>query len=224
MSLLSKIQSTSGGGVLSPQGMGTSFRYGPGGAPQVNPNSAGILSQVLSGAQGARTKMESEEERRRKEAEEQMERLAILEGLANMQPQAMEYGQNVGGILPSTEATEPATSMNPEFDARIQQLIADAKEAGYDVGISSGFRSNEEQAKLWEKYGKDRSRVAPPGHSAHNHGFAADLKYGPGAKEWVHANKDKYGLQFRVAGEDWHAEPKGYHPKMKTGYKWEELI
>jgi hypothetical protein len=50
--------------------------------------------------------------------------------------------------------------------------------------------------------------VAPPGHSNHNHGLAADLGFGSdAARKWVHDNAAKYGLGFPLSNEDWHIEP-----------------
>lgn len=105
------------------------------------------------------------------------------------------------------------TGMAPEFTSALQQLFAAAPP---DLGlrVSSGYRSNERQAQLWEealaKYGSPeaaRKWVAPPGKSNHNHGHAADLKYlSPEAKAWAHENAAKFGLAFPLGNEDWHVE------------------
>jgi LAS superfamily LD-carboxypeptidase LdcB len=84
------------------------------------------------------------------------------------------------------------------------------------------------QKRLWEaalkKYGSAataRKWVAPPGHSNHGKGIAADLHaYGTvldlkaggkvgAATKWAHANAGKFGLHFPLSNEDWHIEPKG---------------
>lgn len=92
------------------------------------------------------------------------------------------------------------------------------------LGVQSGYRSEERQARLWhealDKYGSaDEARkwVAPPGRSMHNHGQAADLNYGGGGLgkgnadliQWAHDNANAYGLTFPLSNENWHIEPIG---------------
>ena len=78
---------------------------------------------------------------------------------------------------------------------------------GKEVKINSGFRSNEEQQKLYDKYGP--GRAAKPGRSQHNHGFAMDVNSA------VLDEMDKLGLLAKnnlvrpVKGEPWHLEPAG---------------
>ncbi|MGV8856755.1 MAG: M15 family metallopeptidase [Devosia sp.] len=93
------------------------------------------------------------------------------------------------------------------------------------LGLLSGNRTNEEQAKLFDaevaRQGGDvaaaRHNVAPPGHSNHNHGTAVDISYNGQSLsrapkevvDWVHANAGKYGLNFPMSWEPWHVEPNG---------------
>ena len=93
---------------------------------------------------------------------------------------------------------------DPEFGGALAKLLTAAPHSVY---INSGKRSREAQEFLWNKYGRNRARVAPPGHSRHEYGRAADLSFSsPAAREWIHANAANYGLGFPVAGEDWHIE------------------
>jgi hypothetical protein len=99
---------------------------------------------------------------------------------------------------------------NPEFSDALQRMIADRP----GVSVYSGFRTREHQARLYEqgirKHGIENVRhwVAPPGHSRHEQGIAADLTFAtPEDKAWVHANAENYGLNFRMSHEDWHIEP-----------------
>lgn len=114
-------------------------------------------------------------------------------------------------------ATRPDsfTDMNPEFRASLERMFADAPaEIRDSLRVSSGYRSPERQAQLWEdalqRYGSPeaaRQWVAPPGNSQHNHGNAADLRYlDPAAREWAHQNAANYGLSFPLGNEDWHIE------------------
>lgn len=107
------------------------------------------------------------------------------------------------------------TGMNPEFASALAQMFAAAPpEVQSQLRVSSGYRSPERQAQLWDdalkKYGSEsaaRKWVAPPGRSQHNHGNAADLKYmADAAREWAHANAGNFGLAFPLANENWHVE------------------
>lgn len=107
---------------------------------------------------------------------------------------------------------------NPEFNKNLQRLLNDYKGK---VTIGSGYRSPERQAQLFanavKKYGSEaaaRKWVAPPGHSNHNRGLAADLHYtDPSVIAAIHANAAKYGLNFPLANENWHIEPIGIRKK-----------
>lgn len=114
-------------------------------------------------------------------------------------------------------ATRPdsLTGFKPEFSSALAQLFAAAPpDIQQNLRISSGYRSPERQAQLWQqalqKYGSEsaaRKWVAPPGRSNHNHGQAADLKYlSPAAREWAHANAGNFGLAFPLSNENWHIE------------------
>lgn len=102
-------------------------------------------------------------------------------------------------------------NLQADFAARLAQMFADAPGG---VTINSGYRSPERQAQLWQealaKYGDPEVAddwVARPGKSNHNHGGAVDLGYADDAtKAWVHANAQKYGLNFPMAHEPWHIE------------------
>lgn len=108
------------------------------------------------------------------------------------------------------------TGMADPFQQALARMLQDAP-AEVKLGITSGYRSPEVQAKLWEealaKYGSPeaaRKWVAPPGSSQHNHGNAADLKFmSPEAQEWAHQNAERYGLAFPLSNEAWHVELAG---------------
>jgi hypothetical protein len=123
----------------------------------------------------------------------------------------------VGGIGSDAVAGGKITGLNDNFRSGLGQMIEDAKAAGFDIDVNSGFRSVERQQELWDaalkKYGSPeaaRKWVAPPGRSMHNYGMAADLGYNtPGAADWAHQNAGKYGLNFPLSNENWHVEPIG---------------
>ena len=118
-----------------------------------------------------------------------------------------------GGTRP-----DAITGLNPKFQSALATLFAAAPpEIQAQMRISSGYRSPEVQAKLYQdalaKYGSEaeaRRWVAPPGHSQHNHGTASDLKYlSPEAQKWAHANAGQFGLAFPLSNENWHIELAG---------------
>ena len=71
--------------------------------------------------------------------------------------------------------------------------------------IVSGFRTRAEQAALFEL---KPDLAAPPGHSNHEQGLAADLGFpSDDAQRNAHAEASACGLEFPVDGEPWHVEP-----------------
>lgn len=102
--------------------------------------------------------------------------------------------------------------MDPAFAAALQAFIA---ASGGRISITSGYRSPERQAQLWQaavqRYGSPqaaRKWVAPPGRSNHGRGIAADLAFADArAREWAHQNAARFGLHFPMGWEPWHIEP-----------------
>ena len=112
-----------------------------------------------------------------------------------------------------------AADLNPDFSSRIAKLQADAKAAGIDTNIISGYRSNEQQAQLYANYQNGTGGIAaPPGKSYHNSGNAVDMyATTPAGQKWLIANAPKYGIypganfgdpgHFQIAGNN----PTGDH-------------
>ncbi|QIG74590.1 putative internal virion protein [Rhizobium phage RHph_I20] len=107
-----------------------------------------------------------------------------------------------------------------DFATKLSRMMQDP-DAPVGLGLYSGYRSPERQAELWagalKKYGSPeaaRKWVAPPGHSMHNEGLAADMGYNGQSLQhapkevvdWVHSNADRYGLKFPLGNEAWHIE------------------
>jgi D-alanyl-D-alanine carboxypeptidase len=114
-----------------------------------------------------------------------------------------------------------------ETDAAITAMFAAAKKAGYTLEVSWGYRSYEEQEKVYKRnvtaLGPDQDQAAPPGASEHHTGLAVDIHSGSyrqyafgtsKAGQWVAANCWKYGFIMRYpdgktditgfAYEPWH--------------------
>lgn len=127
-----------------------------------------------------------------------------------------------GATMPSgTTGTPTGVSGKPDvapagfyapFKSDLDRLIS---EAPGGIEIYSGYRTPQRQQELWDenaaKYPDPEVRddyVARPGHSSHNYGLAADLRFAsPEVQQWVHDNAAKYNLQFRMDHEGWHIEP-----------------
>lgn len=118
-------------------------------------------------------------------------------------------------MLASGKGKDHIDGMATAFADKLATMFAsmpDSVRGG--VTINSGYRTYERQAQLWaealKKYGSPeaaRKWVAPPGHSQHNKGNAADLGYSNDAsRQWVHDNASRFGLNFRLENENWHIE------------------
>ncbi len=99
--------------------------------------------------------------------------------------------------------------LNARFARRLQRMRRDARSRGSRITVNDGWRSYDEQFRLWKqakrKYGFDGASkwVAPPGCSNHQRGYAADLG---GDLALAHQLAPKYGLVFPMAHEPWHVE------------------
>ena len=93
--------------------------------------------------------------------------------------------------------------MRPDVALAFDRLAAAAREeAGIFVSISSGFRSDAEQARLFAAH-PDPKWVAPPGESLHR--YATELDLGPpAAYSWLAANSRRFGFINRYSWEAWH--------------------
>jgi len=93
--------------------------------------------------------------------------------------------------------------LDPGFAARLRCLFASVP----GISIVSGFRTHAEQAALYEE---KPHLAAPPGHSMHEVGLAADLGYpSDQARSLAHSSAPSCGLEFPVSHEPWHIEPIG---------------
>jgi hypothetical protein len=92
--------------------------------------------------------------------------------------------------------------MRPDVAAAFDLMAAAAAEAGIDLIVNSGFRSDAEQAALFAA-NPDPRWVAPPGHSLHR--CATELDLGPdSAYGWLAANASRFGFVQRYSWEAWH--------------------
>lgn len=134
----------------------------------------------------------------------------------------------INGILIANKSYSLPSDYNPgkvlpEAQAAYDEMRADAKKAGYDLKIVSGFRSYAYQNQLYNSYvardGKAAADTysARAGYSEHQTGLAMDINNASGyfdntpEAKWLAENCYKYGFILRY--------PKG--KENITGYKYE---
>jgi len=119
-----------------------------------------------------------------------------------------------------TRSVKRPTQLVKQLNARFLVARVAAQKAGYDINVTSGYRSLERQKYLFQqavsKYGSKAEAskwVLPPEKSNHPWGLAIDINYGiSGTKArqstaWLDRNGYKYGLCRRYENEWWHFEP-----------------
>jgi hypothetical protein len=107
-----------------------------------------------------------------------------------------------GGAYAGPFALRQGKPMRPDAAAAFDRLSAAAQKAGILLSISSAFRSDAEQAKLFAAH-PDPKWVARPGQSLHRNGTELDL--GPrSAYAWLAENAPRFGFVKRYAWEPWH--------------------
>ncbi len=138
--------------------------------------------------------------------------------------------------------------LQPDVQARLETMLADAKADGVRLGIISGFRTIEDQQYLYfdlkaERGESARTRAevsAPPGYSEHHTGYAVDFidESQPAthleesfettaAYQWLVANAPYYNFEMsfpkdnsaNVAFEPWHWRYVGNQESLELFYK-----
>jgi LAS superfamily LD-carboxypeptidase LdcB len=101
-----------------------------------------------------------------------------------------------------------------EVEARTARAFTAMAEAaandGVELELTSGFRTNERQAELYDEYVHDAGALAAkPGYSNHQSGRALDINcWNWSVYEWLTAHAARYGFKRTVPGEPWHWEYK----------------
>jgi Transglycosylase SLT domain/D-alanyl-D-alanine carboxypeptidase/Putative Flp pilus-assembly TadE/G-like len=113
-------------------------------------------------------------------------------------PSAMATGGGYSGPL----AYRQGEGMRPDVATAFDRMASAASSAGLTLLVSSGFRSDAEQAALFAA-NPDPRWVAPPGQSLHR--CATELDLGPeSAYGWLAANAARFGFLQRYSWEAWH--------------------
>ena len=111
-------------------------------------------------------------------------------------------GEASGGGYSGPLAYRQGEPMRPDVALAFDRMAAAAREDGVLLAITSGFRSDAEQATLFAAH-PDPQWVAPPGESLHR--YATELDLGPpGAYAWLAANAPRFGFVQRYSWEPWH--------------------
>jgi hypothetical protein len=116
-----------------------------------------------------------------------------------------------GGVLPADAdgggyagplAYRQGKPMRPDVATAFDRLYAAARGDGVTLVITSAYRSDAEQAKLFAEH-PDPHWVARPGHSLHRYGTELDL--GPAsAYGWLQRNAGRFHFNQRYEWEQWH--------------------
>ena len=108
-----------------------------------------------------------------------------------------------GGGYDGPLAYRQGKPMRPDVAAAFDRMADAARgEAGLALIVTSGYRSDAEQARLFAAH-PDPKWVAPPGQSLHRYGTELDLGP-PAAYGWLAANSRRFGFVKRYAWEAWH--------------------
>jgi Transglycosylase SLT domain/D-alanyl-D-alanine carboxypeptidase/Putative Flp pilus-assembly TadE/G-like len=112
-------------------------------------------------------------------------------------------GHAEGGGYTGPLAYRQGKPMRPDVALAFDRLAAAARsEAGLHLLITSGYRSDAEQARLWAA-NPDPKWVARPGTSLHRYGTELDLGP-PSAYGWLSENSERFGFIRRYSWEPWH--------------------
>jgi len=112
-------------------------------------------------------------------------------------------GEASGGGYSGPLAYRQGKPMRPDVAVAFDRMAAAARaEAGLTLLVTSGYRSDAEQARLFAAH-PDPKWVAPPGQSLHRYGTELDLGP-PAAYGWLAANAGRFRFVKRYAWEPWH--------------------
>jgi hypothetical protein len=107
-----------------------------------------------------------------------------------------------GGEYDGPFAYRQGEPMRPDVAQAFDRMEAAAREDGISLTITSAFRSDAEQARLFAQ-NPDPKMVARPGSSLHRYGTELDL--GPAsAYGWLARNAERFGFIQRYSWEPWH--------------------
>ncbi len=107
-----------------------------------------------------------------------------------------------GGGYDGPLAYRQGIPMRPDVALAFDRMAAAAEAGGVALTINSGYRSDAEQAVLWNRH-PDPKWVARPGTSLHRFGTELDLGP-PAAYAWLAAHAPTFHFIQRYSWEPWH--------------------
>ena len=135
--------------------------------------------------------------------------IRVSSSMPGAMPTATETGASADELKKYVRLKDNSINLDGLNEQMKERLAGLAKEyfskTGQKIQINSGYRSPEEQAALFAKYGAPRA--APPGRSRHESGLAVDINSTDANKAIELGLMAKYGFVRPVRGETWHVEP-----------------
>lgn len=113
-----------------------------------------------------------------------------------------QLGFASGGGYDGPLAYRQGKPMRPDVALAFDRMEAAAKHDQVALTITSGFRSDAEQAVLFAR-NPNPKMVAPPGKSLHRNGTELDIGP-PAAYAWLAANAPRFHFIQRYSWEPWH--------------------
>ena len=127
----------------------------------------------------------------------------LVSGPVTAEAQLAAFAVPIGdGEYPGPYAYRQGKPMRPDTALAFDRMAAAARRSGIGLTVTSGYRSNAEQAQLFAAH-PDPKWVAPPGQSLHRLGTELDLGP-PAAYRWLAANGKRFGFVQRYSWEPWH--------------------
>ncbi len=127
----------------------------------------------------------------------------LVSGSVTAEAQLAAFAVPIGdGEYAGPYAYRQGKPMRPDTALAFDRMAAAARRSGIGLIVTSGYRSNAEQARLFAAH-PDPKWVAPPGQSLHRLGTELDLGP-PAAYRWLAANGKRFGFVQRYSWEPWH--------------------
>ena len=112
--------------------------------------------------------------------------------------------------------------LNPDFNNKVNQLIAQVRVKGGNPTITSGYRSFDEQQRLYNS-GNNGVPVARPGTSLHEKGLAADISGDTNTMNLLHSLAGQFGISFPFGNDPVHAQLAGAAGRRWNCYRHERV-
>jgi Transglycosylase SLT domain/D-alanyl-D-alanine carboxypeptidase len=113
-----------------------------------------------------------------------------------------DAGQLTAGEYRGPFAHRQGKPMRPDVAVAFDRMAAAARAHGVALLVTSAFRSDAEQTRLFAAH-PDPKWVAPPGRSLHRLGTELDLGP-PAAYGWLAVNAERFHFLQRYSWEPWH--------------------